>query len=153
MIPSNLENMGKCLPLIRRVRCRQLNYASSSPGIRAFLQLHSWCVDSSPAWGELFASCICWFCSALLSARRTGYTLPVSATVTRPLFVLCHQSRAMPESKWPKSLFISSSALYEGKINVQTRPECNYFPKYFSVKYFIWIIFGPFNSDETRYSR
>lgn len=152
MIPSNLENMGKCLPLIRRVRCRQLNYASSSLGIRAFLQLHSWCVDSSPAPGELFASCICRFCSALLSARRTGYTLLVSAIVTRPL---CFATRAvLCLNPSDQSLFIiSSSALYEGKNNVQTRPECNHFPKYLSVKYFIWIIFGPFNLDETRYSR
>lgn len=52
MIPSNLENMGKCLLLkIKGVKCKQLNYTSSSPSIRAFLQLHSRHTEGGPAQG------------------------------------------------------------------------------------------------------
>lgn len=40
MIPSNLENMGKCLSLIKSVQRRQLNHAISSPGTMALPQLH-----------------------------------------------------------------------------------------------------------------
>lgn len=149
MIPSNLENMGKCLPLIKRVRCRELNYASSSLGIRGFLQLHSRVCRGGRYLPLAFAD----FAFALLSARRAGYTPLVSATVTRLLFVLSHHSSAMPEPKRPKAHPFRQQCIVGREKNVQTRPDCNPVFNYLSVKYFIWIIFGPFNLDEKRYSR
>lgn len=133
MIPSNLENMGKCLCLIKCVRvqaielCQLLTWHQSFPAAAQLM-----CKGKSSLRGAICPVHL----QILLCPPVSQNSSLVTATVTRPLGFTT-AVLPCPNPSVQKPVLFIHNALCEGQKNIQTRPGCKPFSNYLSIKCFI----------------